>query len=174
MHYGDNKPKYIRWVIYAAVITGAVLLQNSVGGLTEIFGARIFLAVPLCVSIAMVERELPAALAGAFAGILWDVSCGADGFNAIVLMLIPAVCSLLISHFMRNNIITAIVLCVGSTLFYEILYIIVNLIGKGIAFKSIFSFYLPSFIITVAVMPVFYDIVKAIYKNFRTTDESGV
>ncbi len=174
MHYGDNKPKYIRWVIYATVITGAVLLQNSVGGLTEVFGARIFLALPLCVSIGMVERELPAAVLGAFAGILWDISCGADGFNAIVMMLIPAVCSLLISHFMRNNIITAFVLCAGSTVAYELIYMIVNLFGNGFAFKYVFTFYLPSIILTVAVMPIFYDLIKAIYKNFRTTDESGV
>ena len=30
MHYGDNKPKYIRWAIFGVLLTLSVLLQNSV------------------------------------------------------------------------------------------------------------------------------------------------
>jgi N utilization substance protein A len=59
LHYGDNKPKYIRWAIFGALLVASVLLQNSVGGLLEFFGARVFLCIPFIVAIAMFEREVP-------------------------------------------------------------------------------------------------------------------
>ena len=81
MHYGDNKPKYIRWAIFSALLVFSVLLQNSVGGLLEFLGARVFLCIPFLVAIAMFEREVPAAIFGALAGALWDVSSGVDGIH---------------------------------------------------------------------------------------------
>lgn len=170
MHYGDNKPKYIRWVIWGALMVISVLLQNSVGGLLEFFEARVFICVPVCVAIAMFEREVPAAIFGAFAGALWDVSSGVDGFNTIILMALSAVCSLLISHLMRNNLITALVLGAGSVTVYEIIYIAVRFWGAGSPVRQIFTFYLPSLLITVVVVPVCYFIVKAIYNSYKIAE----
>ena len=170
MHYGDNKPKYIRWAIFGALLVVSVLLQNSVGGLLEFFGARVFLCIPFLVAIAMFEREVPAAIFGAFAGALWDVSSGVDGFNTIVLMALCAVSSLLISHLMRNNLITALVLGAGSVTAYETIYIAVRLWGAGSPIRQIFTFYLPSLIITVIFVPVCYFIVKAIYKSYKIAE----
>lgn len=170
MQYGDNKPKYIRWAVYAALLAASVLMQNSVGGLKNIFSISIFLAIPVLVSISMFERELPAAALGAFAGILWDISSGFDGFNALVLALIGALCSLLISHFMRNNLVTALVLCAGGTVAYSLVYGIVNLINGGFSFRNIFVFYLPAIVLTVAVMPMGYGLVKIIFNSFKTTE----
>ena len=170
LHYGNNKPKYIRWAIFGAILTLSVLLQNAVGGLTEIFGARIFLCIPFCVAIAMLEREVPAAIFGAIAGALWDVSSGVDGFNTIILMLLCAVCSLLISHLMRNNLITALVLGAGSVTAYEIIYVAVRFWGAGSPIRQIFTFYLPSLIITVAFVPACYFIIKNIYNHFKIAE----
>lgn len=170
MRYGDNKPKYVRWAIYGALLLVAVLMQNSVGGIKHIFSASVFLAIPVLVSIGMFERELTAAAAGAFAGILWDISSGFDGFNALALMLVGAVCSLLISHFMRNNLITAMVLCSGATAAYCLLYSIGTLLSGAFSFKNLFIFYLPAFILTVAVMPICYGLIKTIFNLFKTTE----
>ena len=170
MHYGDNKPKYIRWAICGSLLVLSVLLQNSVGGLLEIFGARVFLSIPFCVAIAMFEREVPAAIFGAFAGALWDVSSGVDGFNTIVLMILCAVCSLLISHLMRNNFITALVLGAGSITAYEVVYVAVRFWGAGNPIRQIFTFYLPSLIITAVFVPVCYFIVKAIYDSYKIAE----
>ena len=170
MRYGDNKPKYIRWAIFGAVLAVSVLLQNSVGGLTEIFGARVFLCIPFCIAVAMFEREVPAAIFGAFAGALWDVSSGVDGFNTFVLMILCAVSSLLISHLMQNNIITALVLGAGSITAYEVLYIAIRFWDAGSPVRQIFIFYLPSLIVTVAFVPVCYYIVKLIYKSYKIAE----
>ena len=170
MRYGDNKPKYIRWTVYALLLAVAVLLQNSCGGLTEIFGVRIFISIPLCVTVSMFEREVPAAVFGAFAGALWDVSSGVDGFNTLVLMILCAVCSLLISHLMRNNIVTAMALGTGGIAAYEIIYIAVRFWGAGSPLRFMFGFYLPSLLITVPFVPLCYVLVRFIYNNYRNAE----
>lgn len=170
MHYGDNKPKYIRWAIFGAILAVSVLLQNSIGGLLEIFGARVFLCIPFCIAIAMFEREVPAAILGAFAGALWDVSSGVDGFNTLVLMILCAVSSLLISHLMQNNLITALVIGAGSIAAYEFLYIVIRFWGAGSPVRQIFTFYLPSLIITGVFIPICYFLVKFIYNSFKIAE----
>jgi len=141
-----------------------------VGGLLELFGARVFLSIPFCVAIAMFEREVPAAVFGALAGALWDISSGVDGFNTIVLMLICAAGSLLISHFMRNNVVTALVLGAGSIAAYEIIYVAVRFWGAGSPIRPIFTFYLPSLIVTVVFVPVCYFIIKSIFNHYKIAE----
>ena len=173
MHYGNNKPKYILYGIYAVILVLTAILQNSKGGMPEIFGARAFLLLPACVSIAMFEREIAAAVFGVFAGVLWDVSLGSDGFNAFLLLLICATCSLLISHFMRNNILTALVLGAGSVAIYNVIYVIINLIadGAGISVKQLITFYLPSSVYTLIFVPIFYFLTSWVYSSHKTADE---
>ena len=173
MHYGNNKPKYIRYAIYTVLLVLTAILQNSPGGIPDIFGARALILLPVCVSIAMFEREIAAALFGVFAGFLWDVSTGRDGFNAFLLLIICAICSLLISHFMRNNVLTALVLGSGSVVLYSVIYVIVNLIaaGAGISVKQLFTFYLLSGVYTLIFVPVFYFITSWIYNSHKTADE---
>ena len=170
LHYGDNKPKYIRWAIFGALLVVSALLQNSAGGLLEIFSARVFLCIPFCVAIAMFEREVPAAIFGAVAGALWDVSSGVDGFNTFVLMALCAVCSLLISHLMRNNFVTSFVLGVGSIAVYELIYIAVRFWGAGNPLRQIFTFYLPSLIVTAVFIPICYATIKHIFDSYRIAE----
>ena len=170
MHYGDNRPKYIRWAIYCLLLMFSVLLQNAPNSILGLTGARVLITIPLCVAVAMFEREVPAAIFGAFAGVLWDVSSGADGFNALVLMAICSVCSLLVSHLMRNNIITSLVLGAGGIAAYEIFYIAVRFWGAGNPIRQIFGFYLPSFILTLVFMPACYALIKFVYNSYRIAE----
>ncbi len=173
MQYYDSKEKYIRYLIYGALIVGAMIFQFSNIALPEIFGARAFLLLPLSVCIAMHEREIPAALFGCLSGIAWDVVSANEGFSAFVIAVICAVCSILISRLMRNNVITAFVLCGGAVAVYEILYIFVNiaLCGAGGTIVSFFAFYLPSLIYTVLFVPVYYTLVKYVYNSHKASDE---
>lgn len=173
MHYDNNRPKYARYAIYTALIIFAAVLQNSVNIIPEIFNARAFILLPLCVCIAMFEREIASAVFGVVAGVLWDVSAGQDGFNAFVLLLICAVCSLLISHFMRRNVLTAVVLGTGAVAAYNIIYVLVNLVaqGAGNSIKQLFTFYLVSGIYTLVFIPVGYFLISYIHENHKTADE---
>ena len=172
MHYDNNRPKYIRYAIYTALIVLTAVLQNSLNIVPEIFGARAFLLLPLCVCIAMHEREIASAVFGVIAGVLWDVSTGQDGFNALILLIVGAVCSLLISHFMRRNILTALVLGSGTVIAYSISYVLINLVaqGAGNPIKQLFTFYLLSGIYTLVFVPVCYLLISHIYNNYKTAE----
>lgn len=173
MHYGNNKPRYIRYAIYVVLMVAVILLQNSRGALPEIMGGRAMLALPFVVALAMHEREVSAAVFGALAGVLLDVSSVLDGFNTIVLMAVAVVCSLFISRIMQNNIVTALVLNIGATALYYVLYIGVNLLvtDTPVTLRILVGFYLPSYIYTVVFVPLFYFIVKRIYVSHKTADE---
>ncbi len=170
LHYGNNKPKYIRYALYSVIILAAFALQSTSIAFPAIFGARAFLLVCVAVSIAMHEREIPAAIFGAACGILADTSAGVEGFNALSLTILCAVCSILISHLMQNNIVTAFVLGAGATAIYELLYVVVNYcIGMGvIPWRQIFTFYLPSFLYTMLFVPVFYYITKKVFISYKS------
>ena len=173
MHYDNNRPKYVRYAIYVLLIVVVAVLQNSLNIVPEIFGARAFLLLPVCVCIAMHEREIASAVFGIVAGVLWDVSIGLDGFNALTLLIIGAVCSLLISHFMRRNVLTAMVLGAGSVAVYNVVYVLLNHIAQGAvsSFKLLFTFYLLSGIYTILFVPVCYFLVSFIYENHKIADE---
>ena len=173
MRYGDKRPRIIRDIIYILLIIIAAVLQNTDGMFFEPFGARAFLIIPLVAVIAMFEREVSAALFGVLAGAILDISSGHDGFNALVLMILCAVCSLLISHFMQNNIVTALALGAAFIALYEAFYVVVFIVlsGGGNPFSKIFGFYLPSFLFTLLFVPIFYYIVRAVYSSHKTAED---
>ncbi len=172
MRYDNNKPKIIRYAIYTVLLVVTALLQNSRGAFPEVFGARAFVVLPLCVAIAMHEREIAAAVFGVAAGVLLDICTANDGFNSVVLMLLCAVCSLLISHFMQNNVVTSLVLSAGTISAYNILYVIANLVpaGGGSSVRQLLLFYLPSAVYTMIFVPIYYYIVRWIWGK---AEESG-
>ncbi|MEG1551899.1 MAG: rod shape-determining protein MreD, partial [Oscillospiraceae bacterium] len=78
------------------------ILQNTQGFFPEIFGIRAYFLISLTVCVGMFEREIAGAVFGLFAGALWDgVSGMGDGYNALFLMIIGALCGLLINLLMR-------------------------------------------------------------------------
>ena len=170
MYYDDRKTKIKRYAIYVAIIIIAEFLQNSNLAFPDIFGARTFLLIPLGVAVSMHEREVPSGIFGAFIGLVWDISCASDGFNTLVVTLLCATCSLCISHLMRKNIITALVLSGSAVCVYDLLYVIVNLVGEGAGnpIGRMFTFYLPSFIYTMIFVPVFYYLIDWVFDSYKT------
>jgi rod shape-determining protein MreD len=173
MNYDNNKPKIKRRVIFVVLIIITAIIQNTGTRFNGMFSAHTFLLIPLAVSISMFEREITAAVLGALAGLLWDLSSGIDGYNMLVIMLISAVCSILISRLMRNNIVTALVLSVSAIAVFIFLYIMIYIVfdGGGYPLSQIFRFYLPSFILTSAFIPIYYYLIKMIFNSNRTVEE---
>ncbi len=173
MNYNNNKPKIKRRAIFAFIILITAIVQNTGARFDGVFGAHAFLLIPLVVAVSMFEREIVASVIGAFAGLLWDLSAGLDGYNMLVIMLICAVCSLLISRLMRNNIVTSLVLGVSAIAAYIFMYIAIYIVldGGGYPVSQILRFYLPSFILTSAFVPIYYFLIKTIFNANRTVEE---
>jgi rod shape-determining protein MreD len=165
----EKKSILLRRVWLTAVLVAASMLQNTAGLLPDIFGARAMLLLPAAVCVAMFEREITGTLFGVFAGLLWDMSAP-DGasFNAVMFAFIGFACGMLIKYLMRNNLVTALLLCSVFTVLYLLGYWLrIYVFGGG--FKgalSLFTFYLPSGIYTILWLPVFYFITRHIMKKY--------
>lgn len=158
----------------AVIIVVFAVLQNACGMLKVPFAARPLLLIPLCVCVSMFESNTASALFGAFGGILWDVSAACDGFNAVVIMLFGAGCSLLISHFMRNNIVTALVLCASATAVYEMIYAVIFKMLQGVSpLAGFFTYNIPVILLTAVFIPVCYFVVKLVYGNGGASSYAG-
>lgn len=174
LHFGGNKKLVTRRIVITAVIIFCAVMQNACGTLKLPFAARPLFLIPLCVCISMFESNTASAVFGAFAGVIWDVSSAYDGFNAVVIMVLGAVCSLLISHFMRNNIVTAFVLCAVSIFTYEILYAAIFMVLCGVSLIPGFLEYsIPVILLTAVFIPVCYFAVKLIYGERSVSVDFG-
>ena len=173
MNYDNNRPKIKRRAVFVLFIVISAILQNTGSRFDGVFSAHAFLLIPLVVAISMFEREITSAILGAFAGLLWDLSAGLDGYNMLLIMLICAVSSILISRLMRNNIVTAVVLGVTAVAVYIFFYILIYIVldGGGYPLSQIFRFYLPSFILTILFVPLYYYLIKMIFDSNRMVEE---
>lgn len=163
------KTDWIHFVTYGLILLIASFIQGAPYAL-EIAGAKPLLLVDLTVCIALFYGPLGGGIAGAFAGILWDIfSVRTLGFNAIVLLLIGTVCGLLIWLMLRNNIITAILLISGACLLQAVLdwffhYLLFN---KGDSFQALIQFYLPNVLYSAIVGPIIFFLVFWLTKKIR-------
>lgn len=165
----ENKNIYIRRLCLAGVLLLTALLQNTEGFLPSPLGFRAMPLIPAVVCIAMYERELPGMFFGAFAGFLWDSTArsGANR-NAFLLTVLAFVCGCLITHLMRNNILTALLLGGSSTALFLLIYFFKDfVIGAHLdgAYKLL-TFYIPSGVYTMLFLPLLYYVVLRIERKF--------
>lgn len=165
----DNKNLYIRRLCLAGIILLTAILQNTEGFLPSPFGFRAMPLIPAVVCIAMYEREIPGMFFGVFAGLLWD-SVAASGANrhAVLLTIIGFVCGCLITHLMRNNILTAILLGGSAIVLYYLYFFLKDYIISGHfdgAYKLL-TFYIPSTLYTALFLPLLYYIVMRLERRF--------
>ncbi len=159
----EQKHNYLVKAFYIVLILLCSLLQNT-ALFPTIFGAHAWLLVAAVVSISMFERDYKSSLYGLFAGALWDVySAWGDGFHAISLFLIANVICWLMNNLMRNNLVTSLLLGGVSVFLYSLMHwlIFVVLRGTGGAGFELVKYYLPTFAYTLALVPVFYILVRA-------------
>ncbi len=165
----QTKARAKRYACYAAVIVFAHIFQNSFPVFPEIMSVRPALLLSAAVCIAMFEGELIGAAAGFLAGALWDtVTVTADGYNAMFLMIACAVCGMLLRVFMRNNIITFIIMNTGITVLYFLSYALFFITARGIsgALGMIPRYYLPMALYSLILTPFWYLLIRKIYRKF--------
>lgn len=165
----ETKVLIRRRLIIAATVIICALLQTTAGYFPSFFGIHFFLLVPLCICIAVFEGERWGAAFGIFAGALWDLSHGGgDGYNALYLFAVCAVCGILVRYIMQKNIMTALVLSGGACLLYSILYVMFFISAQGIerpAFLFV-RYYLPGAVFSFLLTFVFYYFIRGISKRY--------
>lgn len=165
----QTKTKLKRYGVYAVILLLAHILQNSLPIFPEILAVRPVLLISVAVCIAMFEGELVGAVAGLLAGALWDtVTTTADGYNALYLMAACAVCGVLLRIFMRNNIITYIMMNTAFTMLYFISYVLFFITARGIdgGMEMLLRYYLPMGLYSLLLTPVWYVIIRAVSRKF--------
>ena len=168
----QTKIKLKRYGIFTLIILCAHLLQNSLMIFPKIAGIRPILLISVAVCIAMFEGEVIGAVAGLFAGALWDtVTVTADGYNAFYLAVACAICGFLLRVFMRNNIITYIMMNSAVTLLYCASYVLFFIAARGIdgSGEIFVRYYFPMAIYSLVLMPLWYVIIRAVSTKFANT-----
>jgi hypothetical protein len=155
----------VRWLFYS--LTLLLLYMIMVGGFFR--GGQPLLIIPLALAVAMRERELPAAVFGAFCGLVIDIACGRlFGFTGIWLMPGCLIASLLVAHLIKINLlnflwITAAVSAVMAATDYFFNYVIWNTRG---AHYILTDFIIPAHLFAVILSPAVYFAVKGISHKF--------
>lgn len=165
----QTKTRVKRYAVYGVMLLLAYILQTSLPIFPEILAVRPVLLISAAVCIAMFEGELVGAVAGLAAGALWDtVTTTADGYNAFYLMIACAVCGVLLRVFMRNNIITYIMMNTGITTLYFLSYVLFFVTARGIdgGAEMLLKFYLPMSVYSLLLTPVWYVIIRAVNRKF--------
>lgn len=158
-----------RLLLTAVVIAGA-LIQNCALPASEI---RICFLLPLTVIIAMFEKEFAGMLFGLLAGCLWDFSTATvDGMKALFLTIVGCVCGLLVRYIMRNNLLSALVLCGTTVLLFNVSHwlIYVTPYEQGM-FAALLRFYLPQILVTLLSVPFIYFLIRALIKKYRVSED---
>lgn len=166
----STKTLILRRFLFALIILLAHILQNSRGVFPSIFGIHANLLLPLTVCIGMFEREVAGAFLGLFAGVLWDTVSGlGDGYNALFLMLASALCGLLITLVMRNNLMTALLLSAGTCLVYAILYVVFFVLAEGVDSSGylLLRYYLPNALYSFIFTPIWYLLVRSVMRKTK-------
>ena len=160
-----RKQKTTTYICVCALLLAAELLQNVAGLLPEIFGARCLLIIPALMILAVGEEEIAAGLLGLFAGLLWDLSSAVHmGFNCIFFALVCFFAAALVNHLLRNTFITNMLICIAVTVLYCLTYWLCFIVikGTGGATETLFGFYFPGAVYTIAVSPLAFVILKPI------------
>ncbi len=158
----------LKWLSYLALGLGLFLFSTS----GSPSGSKAVLLLPFALAVAVYEDEIPSAAAGAFFGLLVDISLDKLlGFTALYLCIICGVVSALFRQFLRKNILNYLICMViagGIYLYldYYFFYAIWQEEGYKLAFEKML---LPSAIKTLLISPLIFAAEYLLTKLFGIT-----
>ncbi|MBR3439733.1 MAG: hypothetical protein IKH13_09560 [Clostridia bacterium] len=164
----QNYKKAGRLASVAVLVLIMSVLQNTPGWFPSFFGAKAYLLIPSVVSVAIFEKDIGGIFFGLFAGALWDICASGSDYYAIFLVVAGFVCGSLLNNIMRPNILTNLLLSAVWTAVFCVGHWILRYIVGGLdnSVHALITYYLPSFIWTVALSPVIFLIVAAVENAF--------
>lgn len=165
-----NWRKLCKYTAYTVEILLAFIIQSTPYCLPEIFGEKALLLLPLAVSIAVLEEEIPAMIFGLICGLLADSAFnGTIGFFSIFFVVLCYISGRFMTDYIKMNLLSVMLLALGSIVlvfgFHFLLYYVLE--GYGHIFHFFVEHYLIRMIYTLAVMPVFYGLNKRISTKFQ-------
>ena len=164
--------KTVRCAAYGLLLLMAFLLQSAPRAL-QIAETKPLRLLPLVVAIGLFTGPIGGGAAGAVAGFLWDIYADRlPGFHGLFLLVIGCVCGLLVVLLMRNNMLTALLLCAGA-LVLQVLYdwgLTYLLLGHDRPFAALWYTYLPCALYTLLVSPILYLMTLFVTRLVRRYD----
>lgn len=158
-----RKQKATKYFFYCLMIIAADLLQNTPGLFPQIFGARCLLLIPIAIILTIGEDAFVGTLFGLFTGLLWDLTGAVHlGFNCIFIAVICFLSCAFVNFIARDTLITNIFSSAIAIALYCLLYWLLFIIIKGVdgGEMTLFSFYIPCAVYTIAVTPLLWLIIR--------------
>lgn len=158
-----NKTRYPFLQLFLQIVLFSVLFIGYSSGLFvyPIRNATPMLLLPLMITFAMFEEELPSAMVGLFVGIFTDSLSSFGGiFHTVFFMILGMAVSLFIHYFLNNNIRSAFVLVlIGSLLYFLLRWLFCHAFGDTMIGSTVYlmQYAIPSTLYTtVFVFPLYY------------------
>ncbi len=172
MGLNNNKAKVyaVKYCSYVLILLALYVLQTTPGFLS-VFGIKPNLVIPAVVCIAMVEGEFVGGLLGALGGMLLDLGAfSVFGFYSIQLLVICVAIGLLVIYLMKNNLLSAAILCGGTALFLGItqFFFLYALWGYEDVFRLYLTKILPTGVYTTVFTPLFYWGSRKLYDFYQS------
>lgn len=124
--------RVLKWTLYTLGFVLVAVLQFTPHFLPAVLSGRPLFLIPCVVAAAMLEGEMPGAVFGVLAGLLWDaLGGGLFGFDALFLMAFGVTAGLLVRFLLSNNVVSALIFTAVFTPFLEIVtwFFFCNLFG---------------------------------------------
>ena len=165
--------KLIRYLAYVLELLVLFMLQETLGLLPSIFGARPVLLFPAVVAIAMLEPEVPALLFGVVGGLFCDFGLsGMLGFHALVLGVLCFFISLVIRTYLQNNMATAILTGVWSIgLVVLAQWFFLYFFQYSYPAYALTHHYLPKYFYTLLFLPLLYLLNRGLSQALGTQEK---
>lgn len=167
------KRQYTQYLIFAVYVFLLILFTVFVFLTEDIFlpafGLKmpVYILIPLTVSVSMNIRELPSLFYGIFTGALFDMlSSAPDGVYTLIFAVFAFLISVLTKTVFRNSRNVAFLFSILFTLSICVISFTVNFLlsDSSSAFLIIKGFYLPAFLVTTLLSPIFYPVTATIVR----------
>ncbi len=167
-----NRFRVVKYIAYAVEAVLVFVLQTTPYLLPEVFGGKGIILLPLAVSIAVFEPDIPAMIFAVVCGFLADCSySGAVGFYTIMLVIMCFIVSTLTKNYIRTNLLTTMLAAfIGIPLIIFLQFVFYYLLaGYTDGWSFFVRHYIPRIIYTLAFMPVMYGLNSVINKRLGDT-----
>lgn len=156
-----NRFHFVKYAAFSLEILICYIIQSNSTLSLEVFGGRPILMIPVAMTIAIFEGEIPAIIFGLICGLLADLGYnGPMGFYAISIMILCYIVSILMENYIKTNLLTAVLAGAVSIPLIIILQFVLFyvLMGYSDVFEYFIKHYISRIIYTFVFVPVFYGI----------------